>query len=387
MTNLTQIGTPQGDVSDKSVDASEEAARRAAADREFLEDNDSLYTLPLRFVPLQSKALRRGRLVKTFSLDSAIELFKSGDYGRGIMMIDDLVEGNANEMFGWDCGDDEEHPDVTLLRILGDLHSYDVYNLRINFRDHNIDYEAAEYLRLSDDMTAELAVYMRQFTLPLIQTVYGEAESSVYEEDDVAGLFRNPDSAEAKANLRRLSEKLGIGMSEIPSFLDEFSDVYLAVSYYKHYADNISVMSSVVMREIDEIHKSLKWKADPEIEKVCTRTREIVKSLLLEVYQRLDIFERETKDFWVDLDGNRFRDMKWLVRDSQKMIAGVMCGLGVKLARWRERFPTPEHGSSNVRLEALQNEFLPGLKQISGLAAADLSDEETEDSPRSAAAM
>tara|TARA_R110000868_G_scaffold99535_7_gene273937 strand:+ start:302 stop:1417 length:1116 start_codon:yes stop_codon:yes gene_type:complete len=365
-----------------SVDDNDEALQRSEAEREFLEDNDSLYVLPLKYMPLETGALRRGRLVKTFSLNSAIEMFKTGDYGRGIIMVEDLVDGSSDAMFGWECEDGEEHPDVALLRLLGDLHSYDIFNLRINLRDHNIDYEGKEYLQLSGDMKAELAVYMRQFTLPLIQTVFGEGEAAIYAEDDIADLFRNPDSADAIDNLRRLSKKLGVKMSDIPRFLDEFSDVYLAVSYYKHYADSIAVMNSLVMQEMDAIHESLKWKCDPDIEKVCTRTKEIMKSLFWEVYQRLDVFERETKDFWGDLNANRFRDVQWLVRDSQTMIAGVLCGLGVKLARWRERFPTSEHGSANLRFEALQNEFLPGLRRISRLAAADVETEETEGEAR-----
>ena len=347
-------------------------------EREFLRDNDSLYTLPLKYIPFHTPALRRGRMVKTFSLVSAIELFKSGDHGRGIILVDDLARNPSNYLAKIDH-DGDKHPDQILIEILSGLHSYDVYNLRINLRDYDIPYEGSDYLKLSDEMIRELSVYMQQFTQPLTEIVYGERAAEVFSKNDVTGIFKHPDSAEARENLQRLSVKLGVRISGIPEFLEAFADVYLAVSYYKHYADRIAVMNSLIMQEFDQIHKSLKWQSDPDIERICIETREIVRSLFIEVYQRLDVFERETKSFWNDLNANRFRDMQWLVRDSQKMIAGVLCGLGVKLARWRDRFPTVEHGSSSVRYAALQNEFRPGLKKLLQLAAADMSaDEELE---------
>jgi hypothetical protein len=115
---------------------------------------------------------------------------------------------------------------------------------------------------------------------------------------------------------------------------------------------------------------------------ICNDTKEVMKSLFLEVYQRLDVFERETNSFWSDLNPGRFWDIRWLVRDSQAMIAGVLCGLGVKLSRWREKFPTINHGSSTIRYEAVRNEIRPGLKRLARLAAADVSEDETDDNGR-----
>ena len=36
-------------------------------DTDFLRDNDSLYTMPLRIVPFQTPALRRGRLISNLN--------------------------------------------------------------------------------------------------------------------------------------------------------------------------------------------------------------------------------------------------------------------------------------------------------------------------------
>ena len=315
--------------------------RDAAEDLEFLRDNDSLYILPLKYVPLETPALRRGRLVKTFPLDTAVEVVRYNG-GMGFFLIEDLLNGGTDEIFGWKEG--HKHPDAELIRVLATLNSYDVYNLRIKFKQHNIDYEGYEYLQLSPDMQQELSVYMREFTRPLIETVFGADALKENPDRDIISLLRDPDNGDALQNLQRLSTKLHVHTEEIPKFLDEFSDVYLAVSYYKHYADRGGVLNASLMEELGKLPEGLRWKHDPEVERGCTETREFMRALFFQIYAKLAEFERETKLFWVDLNPDRFRQLQRLIRESQSMIAGVLCGVGVKLSRWREQFPTPDHG-------------------------------------------
>ena len=350
-------------------------------DAEFLRDNDSLYVLPLKFIPLNTSLLRRSRLVKTFSLETAVEVFRVSDQGRGYFLMEDLLKGDVSGLFSGASGH-QAQLNSEMLVLLSSLHSYDIYNLHIKFRENNIEYKNSQYLQLSEEKKRELAVYKRQFTAPLIQTIFGGGVSDKHSASDIVDIFRDPNSIDAKRNLNRLSAKLCLETEEIPQFLEEFSDVYMAISYNKNYADVIDVMNSMFMRELDEIHKLLRWKSDPDVEMICNDTKEVMKSLFLEVYQRLDVFERETNSFWSDLNPGRFWDIRWLVRDSQAMIAGVLCGLGVKLSRWREKFPTINHGSSTIRYEAVRNEFRPGLKRLARLAAADVSEDETDDNGR-----
>lgn len=297
-------------------------------------------------------------------------MFRFPGQGRGFFLLEDIIDGTGGEMFGWH-DDAKDHPDFKLLERLATLHSYDVFNLRIKFRQSGIDCDENAYLRLSDEMKSELQIYMRQFTLPLVKTIFGDGAAAENSDGDIARLFRNPDTGDAQRNIEKMSEKLRVAKEEIPDFLDEFSDVYMAISYYKHYADRIGIMNSIFMQELDEIRDTLKWKGDPLVEQYCNKTKEILKSLFMEVFQRLDVFERETRDFWNDLDANRFRDVMWLVKDSQEMIAGVLCGLGTKLSGWRDKFLTPENGSAVKRYEVLRYEFCLGLPGLLELAAAD----------------
>ena len=333
---------------------------------DFLRDNDSLYILPLKYVPFETAALRRCRLIKTYPFDTAVEVYAHGEQGRGFFLLDDLLDGGANSLFGWD--DDRPHPDLKLLKILGGLHSYDVFNLRIKLRQFNIDYQGNEYLELSEGMQSELTVYMRQFTMPLIQTVFGEQGRQAGSIENIVDLLRHPDSAEAMDNLKRLARRLRTNLEDIPTFLTEFSDVYMAVSYYKHYADTISVMNATLTQELRNIPETLSCKSEAKIAQQCEDANSRMRGLLMEVFKRLDVYERETKNFWADLDAERFRRIQVLLKDSQTVIGGVLCGLGVKLARWRERFPTQEFGAAATRLDAVENELYPGLDKLSVLA-------------------
>ena len=75
-------------------------------------------------------------------------------------------------MFGWP--ENDVHPDLDLLRRLGRLNSYDVYSLQLQFRDIGVEPASIGYLQLSDKKRDELQSYMRMFTLPLIDLVYGD---------------------------------------------------------------------------------------------------------------------------------------------------------------------------------------------------------------------
>ena len=141
-------------------------------DADFLRDNDSLYVLPLKFIPLNTSSLRRGRLVKTFSLETAVEVFRVSDQGRGFFLMEDLLKGDVSGLFNGSSSN-QAQSDSDMLTLLTSLHSYDIYNLRIKFRENNIEYKNSEYLQLSEDKKQELTVYMRQFTAPLIQTIFG----------------------------------------------------------------------------------------------------------------------------------------------------------------------------------------------------------------------
>ena len=111
-------------------------------------DRDSLHTIHLSIIPLETRALRRARLIKNNRLESVVELFKDEATGSGQLEIDGLVK-----LFDWP--EDSDHADLTIMHRLGALPSYDVYSLRIQLRKLDIpvnDYSEIGYPLRSRDV-------------------------------------------------------------------------------------------------------------------------------------------------------------------------------------------------------------------------------------------
>ena len=190
------------------------------------EDRDSLYVLPLSILPFETSALKRARLIKNVRLKSVIELFTDKDTGSGQIDIEDI----PNE-FGWNMADPPA--DMTMLRKVGNLPSYDVYSLRISLRELDIKVNDVDALRLSDSMNSELTAYMTDFTRPLIKEIYGGEDVTIDSFEDVIKLFRDPDMKKALEKIRVMSAKLNIKPEEIPRFMEDYGDIFLSLSYYR----------------------------------------------------------------------------------------------------------------------------------------------------------
>ncbi len=177
-------------------------------------DKDSLHVLPLSIIPLDTRSLRRARLIKNDRLESVVELFKDEQAGSAQLGVEDLAQ-----MFGWPA--DSEPADVTVLRKLSLLPSYDVYSLRIQLRELGIPINDHEDLKLSEGKSEELRSYMTIFTRPLIEQIFADDDSDVRTIDDIFGLFRDPDKTKVLARLETIARKLGIDIEGVPTFLED----------------------------------------------------------------------------------------------------------------------------------------------------------------------
>src|ERR1700733_15362503 len=128
------------------------------------EDRDSLHTLAISILPVNTPIFRRARLVKNSRLDSVIEFFNSVGCGRGQMEL---------RYAGKFLALPEKHPDVELLQKVGMLPSFDVYSLRIQLRGHGIVIPDGSALTLSPGKIESLSAYMATFTRPLVAEIFG----------------------------------------------------------------------------------------------------------------------------------------------------------------------------------------------------------------------
>ena len=331
----------------------------------FQEDNDSLYRMPMKIVPVETPELSRGRMIKNAALDPAIELFRSAETGSGQLMISEIDPERGHRMFGWPLN--TVHPDLELLRKLAKLTSYDVYSLRIQFRDLGIEPSSVSYLRLSPEKRKSLHMYMKIFTLPLIDLVYGETDAVAQNVDNIVDLFRHPDTRVARGNLMRLAGGLGVEIEDIPRFLEDFSDIYLSLSYYQEYLDDLTPKVIDMVGELHELESNWQLRQDAQTMHIVRKTQSDINDLLTSLTGRFEAFRQHSDRMWENIDAEKFQTTKRVVMRAQETVGGVLCGLGIKLNAWKERFPHSDAGGPVARAEMLYSEILPGLDRLTAL--------------------
>lgn len=326
------------------------------------DDRDSLHILPLAIIPLQTPGLKRTRLIKNARLETVAEMFKDRAAGSGQVIIDHLpalFPNHAREL----------RADMVQLNRLTRLNSFDVYSLRIELRRLGIVVEDNAQLRLSGSKRLELTSYMRDFTRPLMQQVYGGGGREFADIADLFAMLNNPDKDDARKNLLLLSEKLNVKLQDIPNFLEEYGDVFLSLAYFRSCLDEL----------VPEVQRYTTWLGETRTSDMINRDRLMMKmiadvtrmltAITTSITGRFEAFDRRSKDFWQDINAQSFRDVRRQIEAHHVTIGGVLCGLAVKMALWKGRFP---HGGGGPmkRVEFTRSEILPGLDHINHIEKA-----------------
>ena len=329
---------------------------------EFEADNDSLYVMPLALIPFETPGLARGRLRMNGALVHVMDVFNDGKGRRGYILLEDINQKFGQQNYGWKASD-QPHPDLALLEKLHNLSSFDVYSLRILFRKLGIRSPNPDALQLSAQTTASLSAHLKRFTAPLILNVYGDV-SALGNAADPVELFRNPDKESAVRNLRALADRLEIGIEGIPEFLERFSECYLSISYFERYLHEIYPEQTTVIGELEQLTASHYLQDQIIMRTNCERACATLSELMSSALGKIERFHLETNTMWQSLTAERFYEISEMVNSYQISVAGVLCGLGIKMTEWRKRFETPDTGSPAARVEMLMSSLLPGLDKL-----------------------
>ncbi len=334
------------------------AANSKQQDRAIFEaDRDSLHILPLSIIPLQTQVLKHARLIKNGHLDTVIELFADSHTGSGQIDIPKL-----GKLFNWP--DSPRHPDWSLIWKLSTMSSFDVYSLRILFRENAIPLADDSALRLSPEKVQELSPYMAAFTRPLLQEIFGKDEIEVGNFNDMLSMFRNPDVRKVQERLQTMSDKLGIGVLDIPNFLEDYADIFLSLSYYRQCLDSIVPSIDDFLESIDEFNSYMQLRNDEKLILSCKKIRETLNGSLSAITGRFESFERSTRDMWCNLSAERFRKLEKHIKSYHTSTGGVLCALSVKMQAWNRKFPVKKAGSPTRRAEFVMSEMLQGIDRI-----------------------
>lgn len=327
-------------------------------------EHDAIDRLPLSMIPLETQLLKRARLVKNMQLEGVVEVFQGEGMGSGQLHPDQLMK-----YCQWE--DPKNHPDLRTIRRLAALNSYDVYSLRIEFRRLKIPIDDYAALRLSESKVSELTRYMKTFTEPLIQQVYGGDNSEVYDFEQLISMFKRPNKAEALRNLRRIAEKLQIELIEVPQFLEDYGDVFLSLAYYKEHLDDLVPRISTFLESTTELQRNFQLRNDPRFMSSCEFLEERLSNVITSITGRFESFNRHTADMWCNLTAESFRKVRNLITAHHVTVGGVLCGLSVKMRLWDARFGRMREGAAVLsRAEFIMSEMRQGIEKIEQIEAS-----------------
>ena len=319
------------------MDGEKKKAAKGRTTSDFDFERDSLHLLPLEIIPLKSPALLRARLVKNARLEGMLEVFRGPGTGSGQFDPDSLEQS-------FDIADEDEATDGDKIRALAMLNSFDVYSLRIQLRGLGIDVENVENLRLSKAKRAELTKYMVGFTRPLIRQIYGDHLTDISDVSELISLFDNPNREEALKNLKRITEKLDIGISELPRFLEDYGDTFLSLAYFREALDALEPKFASFFAAMERIRESHQLSQNYTLMRTLDAMENDFGTIKSTLEDHFEAFERQTSAMWADLNAVSFHKLKLMIEKSHTTVGGILCGLSVKLGAWNDRFGNKDAG-------------------------------------------
>lgn len=332
-----------------------------AMESEFYSDQekDALHILPLAIIPLRTPGMRRQRLIKNARFETVLELFNDARSGSG------QVDISALDHF-FDTTAPSYAEDKVIVESLAEAPSFDVYSLRLTLRSHNIKVDEAAHLRLSPQMQERLTEYMRVFTRPLVQKVFGDSTRDISSAAQIIDMFREVDREEALRRIKAISDALNLAVDQIPGFLEDYGDIFLSLSYFKRYLDQIrpdfEAMKTWMREGVSDSH----LRHNRDAVRACEVVGANVDAAIRFVMSRFQAFDEISREFWRDLSRERYGLLRSVIQSHHHVVGGILCGLSVKLERWRADFPTGQ-GSPNKRTDWLLAEMVPGLDRIRAL--------------------
>ena len=322
-------------------------------------DRDALHILPLASLPLVHPVLRRARLIKNARLDAAVEIFNAPGCGSGQFGVPEI-----SKILGLQKA--QPDPDVELMQRVAVLPSYDVYSLRILLRAVGIALRDDSVLNLSESKIDSLSAYMATFTRPLVVEIFGE-NTNVEHFTDILSMFRDCSVETVRSRLATMAKRLGIPVSGIPKFLEDYADIFMSLSYYKQCLDQLLPQVQSFMISLVDIRENHQLRNDQNLMKTVDFTEQTINGTLANITGRLESFDKSTADMWRNLSAERFRKIEQLISSYHTVIGGVLCALSVKMNAWTRQFPTAGAAGPVRRAAFIMSDMRQGMERISAI--------------------
>ncbi len=326
------------------------------ADQNKNADKDAIDRLPLANIPLASSALKGAKLIKNARMETSVEIHSdplSGSLQVSPDAVKDFMKTSAR--------------DQAIINSLAGLHSFDVYSLRSSLKKLGVEVENTDALELSDDMKEGLSIYSMEFIQPLVEKIFGQGYEGVHSVEGLQKIFKDPDIAKARQNLKIMAEKTGIPLAEIPTFLEEYSDVFLSVAYYRYGFESVVPDVDRFLFWVQDLRARRDTSASPKAATQCKEVEEMIRFLSNSIRERLAQFQYVFETFWKDINVATFHQMRQQIEENHASMGSVLCGLIVKMHLWKKEFPDNNVGGPSTRLKFVMTELEPGLDKLKAL--------------------
>lgn len=316
-------------------------------------DLDSLDVLPLSLISLASSTLKSARLIKNSRLETTVELYNDPIAGSLQIHPADIADQIAASA-----------RDQEIVARLAELPSYDIYSLRASLKRLGIEVENDQTLELSSGMKEALSDISLQFTRPLIETIFGAEKMEISDTMALQKMFRDPDVARVRENLKIMTERTGIPMADLPKFLQDYSDVFLSVAYYRYSFESILPEVDRFMSWIKDLREHKDVAGSPQTAQSCKKVEETVRFLYASVRERLLRFQFSFETFWKDINPQSFAALRKQIEENHSTMGPILCGLSVKVGGWAREFPDNNVGGPQKRAKYAVTEIEPGLETL-----------------------
>ena len=165
-----------------------------------------------------------------------------------------------------------------------------------------------------------------------------------------------------------MADKLGVRLDQIPTFIEDYGDIFLSLSYYQQCFDAIMPKLEEFHRSMEDMKSSFQMKSKPLVIAEANRIQKILTALVAFVTRMFEDFKARSQDMWRNLSAAKFEHVKTVIENSHGTIGGVLCGITVKMTTWEKRFPNPKAGSPGAKEDFLLSDIRPGLTELIEMA-------------------
>lgn len=321
----------------------------------------TLHSLSLDTLPLVHPMLRKSRMVKNARFESVVELYRDKKSGSGQYYVDTVATMlDLSHREGQDLG---------LLRNVALLPTFDIFSVRLLLRDIGMDVAISE--SLPPDIGRAIDAQMRKFTIPLLRYVYGSEGHAAADLSHLVLLFRDPDVKRAEEHLKRLADRLKIPVLQVPRFLEDYSDTFLAISFYQHTFFSIKPSVDEFLGSIAALKTH--FQRSHVVISTLDRVHADFSQLMKSTAKRLNASEQLANLLWGEGLTVPMDTLQSRIREFQFLLGYLMCGIAVKIAAWTTAFPRPQAGTPKKCVELITTDIVFALAQLRTAAESGMS--------------